>query len=197
VTNLENGRVIVVRVNDRGPFVGDRIIDLSRRAAETLDMKNQGTARMRVQYIRPAPLNDKGMDLVAMNRALNDVPVVDEVPAAATLTQLITDVSMGEDRNQPVADQSLITGSLPVRSEKRGFFIQVGWFADSSNAERTRSRLANIGPVKIDTTPASSDSLSRVRIGPLDDADTAQAALREVIDAGYTDARLITSANAP
>src|SRR5882724_10429546 len=43
VTNLENGRVLVVRVNDRGPFVGDRVIDLSRKAAETLNMKDQGT----------------------------------------------------------------------------------------------------------------------------------------------------------
>jgi len=51
VTNLENGRSIVVRINDRGPFVGDRIIDLSYAAAYRLDMVDQGTARVRVETL--------------------------------------------------------------------------------------------------------------------------------------------------
>src|SRR5262245_28170255 len=55
VTNLENGRSVVVRLNDRGPFVDDRIIDLSRAAGKALDMHGKGTARVRVQYVGPAP----------------------------------------------------------------------------------------------------------------------------------------------
>lgn len=53
VTHLENGRSIVVRVNDRGPFVGDRIIDLSYAAAERLGMVEQGTARVEVVALEP------------------------------------------------------------------------------------------------------------------------------------------------
>ncbi len=53
VTNLENGRAINVRVNDRGPFVKGRIIDVSRRAAQLLGFAAKGTARVRVQIIRP------------------------------------------------------------------------------------------------------------------------------------------------
>ncbi len=56
VTNLDNGRALVVRVNDRGPFVGDRIIDLSREAARQLGYERQGLARVRVRYVGPAPL---------------------------------------------------------------------------------------------------------------------------------------------
>lgn len=52
VTNLENGRAVVVRINDRGPFARGRIIDVSRRAAELLGFKNQGTARVRVEVLR-------------------------------------------------------------------------------------------------------------------------------------------------
>ncbi len=52
VTNLENGRSIKVRVNDRGPFVDNRIIDLSRRAAQFLGFEKQGVARVRVQLVR-------------------------------------------------------------------------------------------------------------------------------------------------
>lgn len=67
VTNLENGRTLVVRINDRGPYIANRIIDLSKRSAEVLGVKKKGTARVRVQYIGKAPLNDNGADLIAMN----------------------------------------------------------------------------------------------------------------------------------
>ena len=55
VTNLENWRRITIRVNDRGPFVGDRVIDLSRAAAEQLGYRQKGVANVRVRYIGPAP----------------------------------------------------------------------------------------------------------------------------------------------
>jgi rare lipoprotein A (peptidoglycan hydrolase) len=57
VTNLENRRSIIVRVNDRGPYRSDRIIDLSRRSAEVLGFRGRGTAPVRVQYLARAPLN--------------------------------------------------------------------------------------------------------------------------------------------
>jgi rare lipoprotein A len=57
VTNLENGRRLIVRVNDRGPFRKGRIIDLSSRTAELLEMRRAGTARVRVRYISPARLD--------------------------------------------------------------------------------------------------------------------------------------------
>jgi len=70
VTNVETGRAVVLRVNDRGPFVADRIIDVSKKAAEVLDFRHSGTAEVRVQYLGPAPVDDKGSHLAAMNRAL-------------------------------------------------------------------------------------------------------------------------------
>ncbi|MEO1265928.1 MAG: septal ring lytic transglycosylase RlpA family protein [Pseudomonadota bacterium] len=57
VENLQNGRRLKVRVNDRGPFVDGRIIDLSRRVAQLLGMEQQGLARVRVTYAGKAPLN--------------------------------------------------------------------------------------------------------------------------------------------
>ena len=57
VTNLNNGRTIVVRINDRGPYANDRIIDLSRRSAELLGFRNHGTATVRVKYLGRAPLS--------------------------------------------------------------------------------------------------------------------------------------------
>jgi len=56
VTNLANGRSLIVRVNDRGPYARNRIIDLSVRAAKLLDFYRRGTAMVRVEYVGPAPL---------------------------------------------------------------------------------------------------------------------------------------------
>lgn len=60
VTNLQNGRSMIVRVNDRGPFAHNRIIDLSSRVADMLEVKNQGTARVKVDYVGPARMD--GLD---------------------------------------------------------------------------------------------------------------------------------------
>lgn len=101
VTNLENNKSIIVRINDRGPFVGNRIIDLSYAAAKTLDMDIKGTARVRVQVLpdesrrvalalgaRPeqlrqgtslaavAPINKKTATKLASNRSQSIVAVV-------------------------------------------------------------------------------------------------------------------------
>ena len=76
VTNLENGRSLKVRVNDRGPFVQGRIIDLSRAAADRLGFSGHGVARVKLKLLGPAPMADAGqIRLAAMNNA----------PAAAAL----------------------------------------------------------------------------------------------------------------
>ena len=56
VTNLHNGKSLIVRVNDRGPYHGNRLIDVSNKAAELLEFKGNGVARVRVEYIGRAPL---------------------------------------------------------------------------------------------------------------------------------------------
>ena len=76
VTNLENGRTLMVRLNDRGPFIGDRIIDLSEAAANALGTKGQGLGKVRVQYAGPA-------DPMAAKRGVpapQPVPMIAEAP---------------------------------------------------------------------------------------------------------------------
>lgn len=68
VTNQKNGRHVIVRVNDRGPYAHNRIIDLSRRTADLLGLKRAGTGAVRVQYLGPAPLN--GDDSVERRSAM-------------------------------------------------------------------------------------------------------------------------------
>lgn len=79
VFNMENGRSAIVRVNDRGPFAHDRLIDLSQRTAEVLGFINSGTARVRVQYVGPAPLegDDSRYLMASINTPNATVPLGD------------------------------------------------------------------------------------------------------------------------
>src|SRR5437868_1659667 len=145
VTNLENGRTVVVRINDRGPFVGTRIIDLSRRSADALGYKSQGMAKVRVQYIGPAPLNDQGQHLAAMNRELRRGTPLDSLMAAA-------DVRIGGGATEVAADEPSVAPYPATRTniasasadyDMPKYFVQVGSFADPDNAERAREELSN------------------------------------------------------
>jgi rare lipoprotein A len=194
VTNLENGRTIIVRINDRGPFVDTRVLDVSKRVAEILGYKQQGTAKVRVQYIGPAPLNDEGSHLVAMNR---------ELKHGTPLRQMIAAANGGRSQDFQVADaerepaQRVKYTEEPVQqfeqaqSASVNYFVQVGSFADPDNAERIREQLSDVGPVQVAEIMGSNGPIYRVRVGPLHDEDEAQVALNQVYGYGLPDARVI------
>lgn len=75
VTNLENNRSVVVRINDRGPFAHDRIIDLSKRASDVLDFRGDGVARVRVQYEGRAPLHGQDVAWLEASAEVNGQPI--------------------------------------------------------------------------------------------------------------------------
>ena len=83
ITNADSGSAIIVRVNDRGPFSGNRIIDVSMKCAEALGFKKRGTVSVRVQYLGAAPLDDGGSHLRAVNRELRRGTALGHVLAAA------------------------------------------------------------------------------------------------------------------
>ncbi|MFZ1682248.1 MAG: septal ring lytic transglycosylase RlpA family protein [Rhizobiaceae bacterium] len=118
VTNLANGASVMVRVNDRGPFHGGRIMDLSQRAAELLDYKHSGTAKIDVEYVGPAPIEGhdeqylmasynpggakpapSGATMVAMS---GPVPQSGVGPAAAFPGQLVDNGPMAAPLSDPV-----------------------------------------------------------------------------------------------
>ena len=106
VTNLNNGRSIVVRVNDRGPYARDRVIDLSRRSAELLGFRNHGTATVRVRYLRRAPLN-------------GDDSYERRYLASQSWVQFAAKGKSSKGRDAPVAVSSVAdTGTLPAENPK-------------------------------------------------------------------------------
>lgn len=85
VTNLENRRSVVVRVNDRGPFAKDRLIDVSERTAQLLDFRHHGKTRVRVQYVDKADLggDDQAVLLASYEGPAVGGPAPDDVMLAA------------------------------------------------------------------------------------------------------------------
>lgn len=207
VTNLTNGREVVVRVNDRGPFVDTRIIDLSKRTAEALDFKNKGKAQVRVQYIGPAPLNDKGgRHLVAMNTELERGTPMRKMIAAAdgrkgkatTETKMVAETKPVRNAASPAVQAETVAYEQPAEPVvpaappgEVSYYIQLGSFADAENAARARDQFASAWPVQFIELSGASGPVYRVRLGPISAGDDARTALVDAQSAGFADARLI------
>lgn len=176
VTNLENGRALILLINDRGPFIRGRIIDLSKRAAEILGVIKKGTAKVVVERTdrsgRPL-VNRKPVQKV--RAAPPPVRTVSAVPAATRPIQ------------QPAPAQP--TPSLP---EMPGpVIVQVGSFSDFYNARRLQQGLATVGPTSItQVNSRSGQVLYRVQVGPFADLLAAEEALADIHAKGHTTATL-------
>ena len=189
VTNLENGREIIVRVNDRGPFVGERLIDLSRRSAEVLGFEAQGQARVHVRYLGPAPRHVNGG--VSATPAPAALLAPREAPPAGEFAQSEGPASLLPPAPLPyeLAEQPLAPPvAAPVQAG--GYFVQVGAFSDLSNAHRVRASVAVAGPVNVDTRQSAAGELFRVRLGPYPSREEADNARLTLADLGYGGAML-------
>jgi len=189
VTNMENGREVIVRVNDRGPFVDDRIIDMSKRSADLLGFRGKGKTRARVQYIGRAPLQDPEYGhLAAMNAELQRNTPLNQMIAGADLR----DGRYGDGTPTRSEAAATITTSP---DNQAGYYVQVASFSDPGNAERTKSSLTDIGNVQVSPASGSYGQLLRVRVGPFDNRSRADFALQEVRARGHYDALVSAVAN--
>ncbi|MGV3577350.1 septal ring lytic transglycosylase RlpA family protein [Brevundimonas sp.] len=138
VTNLANGRRVVLRVNDRGPFVDNRIIDLSRGAAEALDMLNRGVGEVRVRYLGRAPRLGGGTVLQTAEAA-PPTPAVVAPPVVADQRYWVEVVAY---RNQPqaqaVAGRIGRSARVQASSDNAMFRVLMGPWHDANAAERER-----------------------------------------------------------
>ncbi|MBU1347438.1 MAG: septal ring lytic transglycosylase RlpA family protein [Alphaproteobacteria bacterium] len=137
VTNMANGRVVVLRVNDRGPFVDDRIIDLSRGAAEALDMINRGVGEVRVRYLGRAPRLGGGQ---VMQRAEAPPPVI-APPAPVVVAQAfwIQVAAYGDpDEARAAAGRAGATARVQQATNQRMFRVLLGPWPDANAAEQAR-----------------------------------------------------------
>lgn len=195
VTNLENGRKLVVRVNDRGPFHDNRIIDLSREAARQLGFQQAGLANVRVRYLGPAPLTGpadgvryasaRPLPTHASAAAVPPPPpppveAYTPPPRATVAVQDLPPVTGAEISATPLYD--------PAASSLR---VQAGAFSSEATARDAVARLSPAGPASIETVQREGYLLYRVVL-PAPADETAAYALRDRVAAyGFRDARVV------
>jgi rare lipoprotein A len=211
VTNLDNGRSIVVRINDRGPFSGARIIDVTQRAAQLLGFEAQGTAKVRVQV-----LADESKAIAdAMRRYGSPAPETKMASATTTASAPLSSVTSqkldpppGYTERQPVvapeplpskAEAHVMMQTIkPVPeykqlqvSGKNKIFIQAGAFTQLDNATRLQRQLKPVGLVSIADVMLKGVKFYRVRLGPVADVAEADRLLKKVTHAGASNARIV------
>jgi rare lipoprotein A len=192
ITNLENGRQILVRVNDRGPFVNGRIIDLSRRSAQLLGFYGTGTAKVRLEFVGLAPLQETAYAEASQSGN------VTAAPRAPVDTETIADPP-AQSRSNPigVAAAAELPNETPVRltptgpAEKANLFVQVGAFANADKAGSLRGSLARFGQASLAPARVGGRTLYRVRLGPFTRVDQANTLLDRLLRSGYRTARLV------
>jgi rare lipoprotein A len=206
ITNLSNGRSVVVRINDRGPFVGNRIVDLSYSAATRLDIVRSGTAFVELRTVGPdalgAPLNTPIVASAAAPRGGQSTAVVLPDATAAPLGGLSATVAPPTDAVAPPAPATVAApvATPPAASEAQeaatapevALYIQVGAFADEGNAQRVIQRLQGAGIPQVFSlaSAGSGRTVRRVRIGPISSVEEFDRLAAQLATLGYPEARL-------
>ncbi|HFC53134.1 MAG TPA: septal ring lytic transglycosylase RlpA family protein, partial [Gammaproteobacteria bacterium] len=174
VTNLRNGRSVVVKVNDRGPFHDNRLIDLSYVAAAKLDMLDTGTAPVEVRAIDP----------IKQNR-------VASAPAPRTAGGGIAPAPSYPSSARPDTDRMPLNGE----DAKKLFYVQMGAFSQRRNAVMLRSAVesSGAGAAHIQRgTMADGTPLYRVRVGPLSSRTEAERMKEQLAAAGIGGLHIVT-----
>jgi rare lipoprotein A len=186
VTNLANGKQIIVKVNDRGPFESNRLIDLSYVAAKKLGMMGHGTARVNVKAIDPrdALLSP---DLLALKTPTQQNPYLQQPPRVIVATPGSSETIHGFSpytqtqiaANKPQKIVGTTTNSPRLAS---AMYIQVGAFRNRHYAEKLKIRLASLlgSPVAINP----SNRFYRVQVGPFKDVATADKINKKLLAIG-------------
>lgn len=204
VTNMENGRTLVLRVNDRGPFVNGRIIDLSRRAAQLLGFEGKGTARVRVQTMA-----EESRILAGKYKSdgVTEVPKVAAAPRE-TVTAETLPAPGSREAPKPVKvavpaaphrGPALDTVERQLASEEvsevgvkpTSIFVQAGSFSRHDNALRLSARLSGVGRPQVQQASVQGKTVYRVRLGPIATVEEADRVLDAVISTGHQDARVV------
>jgi rare lipoprotein A len=187
VTNLQNGRSVVVRVNDRGPFVGNRIIDLSYTAASRLDMLRNGTAMVEVRALdSPPTVPNPGTTLLSAAQAS---PSSGQAGAAASTGAVSAGAATAPGTSGAATPES---GSAPSAAVRTVLFVQAGAFADPANAEHLAAKLrgGGYGKIFVRDDLIAGRKMYRVRIGPVPDVPEFDRIVAALERSGVHDAHL-------
>jgi rare lipoprotein A len=159
VTSIATGRSVVVRVNDRGPFLHDRIIDLSYAAAHRLGIAQAGSGEVDVEAILPGTLSQSARAAQAPLPPVADAPAI-TAPLAPPAEVLPTQVAVD---------------AAPLAAMHGGYSVQLGAFASYANAQAFLARAQNqLATAQVEAKIRQAGGLYRVYIGPYEDRNDAE-----------------------
>ena len=198
VTNLENGRQLEMRVNDRGPFVDGRLIDLSRRAAQLLGFYRQGLAKVRVEYLGldhlepdvPWPTEPPAVAVAAVDR-----------PSVVAAKPRWTPQPAGEALLPPVKPGRQASASPPrtpatqtvVAAGSRRLLVEAAVLDGRDAAHRLGERVSTLGTVAVQPERRNGRVVYAVRIGPVGSDDEAATILAALYRAGFADSQVVVA----
>jgi rare lipoprotein A len=181
VTNLDNGRRLLVRVNDRGPFVDGRVIDLSHAAARELGYDQQGLAHVRVRYVGPAATPDSSLRYAAntrspppARRAVSYVPP----PAQASPPAYAPPVAMASAAPPVAMTPVAVSSSVLPPAVSAPQSVPVASFPESAPAQ-----MAARAPLQ-STQDATQAAIYRIQAGAFSDPANAQRVAGQLAAAG-------------
>ena len=175
VTNLETGKSVVVRVNDRGPFHDNRLIDLSYAAAVKIGVWPKGTGLVEVRALMPGEVEPEARVAATVARTPpRPLPKTTPVDAKHSAPPPATAVADANATAQP------------------RIYLQVGAFGEQANAERAAQRVAaaQLGEVRVVEASVNGRNVRRVRLGPLRDVDEADRISQELRRLGLGEPRV-------
>ena len=162
VTNLKNNKSIVLRINDRGPFVNDRIIDLSSKAADILDLKREGTGLVRVQILKQKSLYLEKLAKQGSFPEINDLKET-ELPNVTIPNKVA--VKIKDTKNKKIITKKLNYNLKNLNKEYK-IYIKLASFSSNKNAETMKKKVSYIDNVKIYKIYKLNKTLYQVKAGP-------------------------------
>ena len=162
VTNLKNNKSIVLRINDRGPFVNDRIIDLSSKAADILEIKREGTGLVRVQILKEKSLL---LEKFAKQGSFPEIADLKETELPNIKIPSKVKVEIKDTKYQKIVTKK-INYNLKNLNKEYKIYIKLASFSSNKNAEIMKKKVSYIDKVKIYKIFKMNKILYQVKAGP-------------------------------
>lgn len=197
VTNRTNGKQVKLLVNDRGPFSKNRILDVSKKAAQVLEFIKQGVTQVSIKY-----LHNETMAILKGAKFTNEWP---QKEIKMPLIEEIVHPAPARQTPQVIGPEVIAAGD---EAQNKPLFIQVASFQNRANAENIAIKMQNLGAVQIiandtnteahkteketEKTPLSPSAkvLHKVIVGPFNNYQKAESALKKIADQGFHDAKI-------
>ena len=180
VTNLKNNKSLIVRINDRGPFVNDRIIDLSYQSAKKLNLLKSGTGFVRVQLLRSESLLLEKLAKKGQFPEINEIKKRTTPPINQVIHSNVSIKKIGEDnlvvnsqnkfnekKNKGhIEDVQKKVQALKINGKSYKIWVQIASFSNKKSASILKTKFNSIKNINIKKTNLKGKYFYRVRVGP-------------------------------